>query len=301
MIGSRLASRFASRFAFRFNVLSFSFAALVFCGCTVKSVREDDGQKSTEIAAPDVSNPMGEVSLKADRSAMDEARKGIPEEIKKENDEVAGILSFIVRESDEEPNKLRDRFNTALRKKRERADREFRKKREEFTKKERSEREDFLKKQKEERDDFIGRKRSTDERKRFFEKQDERRKEFFADSSDRRKEFESSVQEQRKELEDYVREKTGAFNQEWRQYQTRYTERKRALDLKKKMEEKSRKQSQSQQQQNSPQAEASFETPNSATSTVPSKPASLDAKAALDEFDQIPAGPGVPLQPQKGN
>lgn len=268
-------------------------SAMTVSSCAVKSVHEGEAATAT---APDLKDVANEVSLKADRSAMDEARKDIPEEIRRENDEIAGLLSFVVRESEEEPNRLRDRFNTALRKKRERSDRELRKKRDDFTATERKKREDFLKKLKTDRDEFTsGRRRSGEERKRFFDDQDSSRREFFATERDLRKDFESSMQESRKNTEDYIREKQNAFNQDLRAYQQRYTERKRTMDLKKRAEEKAR----SLERAGKPVHQAPLSVSVDAEPEARLLPASTPSPDPLAEFDKIPAGPGVPLAPGK--
>lgn len=267
-------------------------SAMTVSSCAVKSVHEGD----PATAAPDLKDAVSEVSLKADRSAMDEARKDIPEEIRRENDEIAGLLSFVVRESDEEPNRLRDRFSSALRKKRERSDRELRKKRDDFTATERKKREEFLKKLKTDRDEFTsGRRRSTEERKRFFDDQDTSRRDFFSNERDLRKDFESSMQETRKNTEDYIREKQNAFNQDLRAYQQRYTERKRTLDLKKRAEEKAR----SLERAGKPVHVAPLSVSGGTEPEARALPASTPSPDPLAEFDRIPSGPGVPLAPGK--
>lgn len=274
-------------------VAVFVASAMTVSSCAVKSVHDGD---AVVAAAPDLKDVANEVSLKADRSAMDEARKDIPEEIRRENDEIAGLLSFVVRESEEEPSRLRDRFSSALRKKRERSDRELRKKRDDFTVTERKKREEFLKKLKVDRDEFTaGRRRSPEERKRFFDDQDTSRREFFATERDLRKDFESSMQETRKNTEDYIREKQNAFNQDLRAYQQRYTERKRTMDLKKRAEEKAR----SLERAGKPVHAAPLSVSGESTQDTRVLPASTPSPDPLAEFDQIPAGPGVPLAPGK--
>lgn len=268
-------------------------SAMTVSSCAVKSVHEGDAAAA---AAPDLKDVANEVSLKADRSAMDEARKDIPEEIRRENDEIAGLLSFVVRESDEDPSRLRDRFSSALRKKRERSDRELRKKRDDFTATERKKREDFLKKLKTDRDEFTsGRRRSPEERKRFFDDQDTSRRDFFSNERDLRKDFESSMQETRKNTEDYIREKQNAFNQDLRAYQQRYTERKRTLDLKKRAEEKAR----SLERAGKPVHVAPLSVSGGTEPEARALPASTPSPDPLAEFDRIPSGPGVPLAPGK--
>lgn len=244
----------------------------------------------------------GEVSLKSDRSDLDAARKDIPEEIKKQNDEIATVMSFIVRDSEEEPNRLRDRFSAALRKKREAVDKKVHRAREDFTKRERNERETFLRKSKDERDKYLaGGKRTPDDRKRFFGDQEDRRKSFFADQTEKRKDFEMHIQEERKAVEDFAREKQSAFNEEWRAYQTRYSERKKQNELKKRMEQKSRELERNGKPVSpvTPPSEAAIDgqVPTYPGSVAPTP--SAPPKDPLAEFDQIPPGPAVQLAPGK--
>lgn len=291
-------------------------AILVSVSCSSTNKTSDDAAATEnrdavlDGKAPILSESQPEVSLRADRSELDQFRKEIPDEVKKQNDEIALMMSYVVRDSEEDPQRLRDRFNTALRKKREAVDKQIRRVREDFSKRERKERETFLKKMKEQRDDFVGRKRSADDRKRFFEDQEEKRKAFMADQQEKRKDFEMRVQDERKNVEDLIRERQNAFNQEWRSYQTRYTERRRQLDSKRKMEQKSRDLEKSGKPV-SPvtpvlpmEASDGPELGDGPESYRTGKPTPVPANPSrptdpMKEFDQIPPGPGTPLAPGK--
>lgn len=278
-------------------------------GCAT-SVKQDSGVEAAALSsAADLGD---EFSLKSDRAALDEARKDIPEEVKKQNDEVALIMSYIIRDAEEEPTRLRDRFSTALRKRREANDKELNRARDAYSKNEKKLRETFLAKSKSEREDFLKtRKRTADDRKEFFSDQEDRRKAFFAELQEKRKDFEMSVQDRRKALEDNNRERQNAFNQEWRAYQARYTERKKQAELKKKMDEKSRALQRAGKpvipvtQPGSVDGIPTYPPPTFGDSTV--SPASSSAPAAtsqqpvdpLAEFDLIPKSPGIQLKPGK--
>lgn len=257
----------------------------------------------------------GEVSLRSDRSDLDQARKDIPDEIKKQNDEIAMLMSFVVRDSEEEPSRLRERFSTALRKKRDAIDKKVRRARDDFSKKEKADRDAFLKKSKADRDRFVSgsSRRSSDDRKRFFDDQEDARKSFFADQQEKRKDFESRINDERKDSEDFIREKQNAFNQELRGYQARYTERKRQLDLKKDMEKKSREMERAGKPvqpvtpatsvpSSAGAAGTALPAPGSSTlSPSPYDPTApqLAPTDPMAEFDKIPPGPGTPLSPGK--
>lgn len=282
--------------SFRFQITWFAFAVcLAMVGCSVKTVRNQEASAAGEVISPigasGVDAGSADVSLKADRSELDKLRSEVPEDVKAQNDEIAMVLSYVYRDSEEEPNRLRDRFQAAIRKRRDAMDKHLRRSRDSFSKEERRLREDYLKKSKEEREEFLDRKRTSDERKKFFEEQEDRRRVFFADQAEKRKDFESQVQEERKKMEDFVREKQNQFNQEWREYQTRYAERRRLMDTKKKMEEKARKLEQRGQTPTSGSAVPSPIAPTAVGAQVPD--------GSLEEFNKIPAGPGIPLNPSK--
>ncbi len=219
------------------------------------ATRSNDRSDSRPVAVPD------ELSLRADRSALAEERKNIPEEKRRSNDEIAMVLQLMSSKSDQEPSEIRDRFNKALRDRRERNDTSLRKRRDDFTKVERRAREDYLRKAKDERENFAKEKHSAEERKRMFDDQDEKRRDYFSNEADKRKDFESEITEARKTFEDYAKEKTDQFNQEARAYSADFYERKKQVGLRDRAKEKTR----------------SVQSPSS------------------DEFSTIPQGPGIQL------
>jgi ElaB/YqjD/DUF883 family membrane-anchored ribosome-binding protein len=306
-----------NQFYFRFGFVAAVAFVLTSCASYRSTGTSNRVSGDTKILA----EQPGEVSLREDRSNLDQARKDIPEEIKKQNDEIAMLLSFVVRDSEEDPGRLRERFNTALRKKRDAVDKKVRRAREDFSKKEKDEREAFLKKSKTERDRYLssGRMHSAEDRKRFFDDQEDARKSFFADQQEKRKDFESRITDERKDSEDFIREKQNAFNQELRAYQARYVERKHQAELKKEMEAKSRnleRVGKPVQPVTSPRptdgavtgsengAAASGATLKS--SSLPRSPYDTTAPASgaapdpLADFDKIPPGPATPLTPGTG-
>jgi hypothetical protein len=257
-------------------------------GCAVKTV-DRGSESSSEAAAGATQDPMrsSEISLAADRKELDQLRQEMPDDVKKQNDELALVLSFL-KDGDEDPNKLRDRFQAALRKKREAVDKNLRRRREDFNRSEREAREKFTAEQKAGREDFLGRRRSSADQKRYFDGQDEKRRRFHADAQERRKDFEAQIAEERRDFESLVREKTNFFNQEWRGYRERWTERKRLLDEKKRREARAAKSAAADRAK----AEADAGAKNLVGSTLGS---SGPAPTSLDEWDQIPSGPATPL------
>src|SRR5690606_36454977 len=108
---------------------------------------------SKEEDTPLTEQVQDEVSIKADRSYLDQERQNIPAEIKKANDELAFDLEQMG-QIKEDPNKIRERFQTKVRKARDKFRNQLAKKRENFSKEERKQREAFLKAQAKEREAF---------------------------------------------------------------------------------------------------------------------------------------------------
>ena len=189
---------------------------LLGCATSSKSnqyVRRDD-------AAPLVDE---KYSLQADRARMNEMRRDVPEDIRRENDELAYVLQMF-QEVRRSPQDIRAQFDSTVRKRRDLISRDLQKEREEFTKKERKGREAFLKQQKDAREAFTKTKPEKDARDDFYKDQDEKRRDFFADERDRRQDFESDMRERRKNFDDYIRQKQQEFNQEYRVYSRKYEE-----------------------------------------------------------------------------
>lgn len=245
--------------------------------CTVACTNK---AKKVDATAPIPMNE--ELSLKADRSQLDELRKEVPGEVKKDNDELAAILGMLNTGFEQEPNKIRDRFNKAIRDRRQKMDKQLRREREDYTRTEKKSREEYQKKQRAERDDFLRKKRSQEDRRDFFSDQDTKRREFQADQREKRNEFEATVLERRRTFEDYAREKTNFFNGEMRNYSKEYDERRRAKNLQSDMKRKAQRMKEEGRE------------PISGTA-APSEPNA--AEDELEQFKKIPQTPGVPLAP----
>jgi hypothetical protein len=181
--------------------------------------KEGEGQENPD--QKDYSKVPEEYSLKEDRSYLDQLRSDTPEDLKKENDELAFIMKMMG-EVRERPDKIRDRFQTEIRKRRERFNKLNQKDREAYNAKEKKDRESFLKELTKKRDDFVKDKPKSDERRDFFNEQDTKRRDYFAAQSDKRREFESQMRERSTDFEAYIREKQADFNQEHRAYSDRF-------------------------------------------------------------------------------
>lgn len=171
--------------------------------------------------------------LSKDREELSKLRQEIPEEKRKENDEVAFSLG-LMSELRLRPSEVREKFNTALRRKRDLFNKDMKKYREDFTKAEKSDRDKFVKGLENERKEMQGKKWPADKRKEFSDRIETKRKEFFLEQREKREQFEAEIRSQRKNFDDYAREKTNDFNQEHRAYTKRYDDFRKEKEAEKK-------------------------------------------------------------------
>ena len=206
--------------SFRFSSLGLGLYCLVPYMLVFSLSSCSTGEKDEE-ARPKLEE---EVSIKADRSALDELRKDIPEEKRVENDEKALILE-LMGELKLHPSKVRSKWGTLVRKKRDKHRKTLKKWRSDYSRDEKKRREEFTKKAKKEREDFRRGKPDREKTKEFYADQDRERKEFFGNERDKRKEFESDVRSKSKEYDSYMREKNREFNEQHRLYYKRWQAR----------------------------------------------------------------------------
>jgi hypothetical protein len=288
-IGSSRVGHIVRRSA---RFLFVSLVAFHTSGCSLTTKHGDSNRDSESKSDSGKGTEPGQVpddlSLKSDRSQLDDLRKEIPEEIKRTNDELALIFEILnAKGGDEEPSAVRERFDKALRSRRDKNDKDLRRRREDFSKSEKRERDLFLEKLKAEREKFVSKKVTPDERRRFFEDQDQSRRDFFADQADKRKEFESAIQDGRKTFEDYAREKQNQFSQELRAYTAGYYDRKKNVDLKKRVD--------AQVKEKEREKERDEEQKQMRESTI--RQNSKPVEDPDEEFKQIPKSRGTTLAP----
>jgi hypothetical protein len=204
------------------SLLLLPFLLVGIVACSSSSTPENVYRKS-EDGRPLVDD---KYSLQADRKSMEDLRAQVPNEKKRENDELALTLG-LMSETKKSPSDIRSQFDSILRKKRSLFDKDMTKERENFTKEERKKRDEFMKSQRDQRETFQHSKHTREEQTEFFRSLDEKRSEFFSVERDRRADYESDVRERRKSFDDYAREKQNEFNQEIRAYQKRYDDMKK--------------------------------------------------------------------------
>lgn len=209
--------------------LIFTLNAIVFMlclvACQVQTTRDSNPESSFNATSGGSTLVDPKYSLAKDRSEFEKLRESIPQNVRQSNDEKA-LMAEWFSEVKIDPEKIRERFDTMVRKKRDLFNKDLTKQREAFNKEERKKREEFLKELDEERKDFLKRKVDKDKRAEFFNEQDEKRKNFFAEQKDKREDFESSVREKRKDFEDYIKEKGNDFSSELKSYRIKWNEKK---------------------------------------------------------------------------
>lgn len=203
------------------NKWATALTCLLCCSCTTyrsnHEIHEGDRKNIDDQLGP-------EISLKADREALEEFRKQIPEEKKQSNDELALYLQ-LMKQGTENPQMVRDKFTVLVEKRRSSFRSKVQKLRDDYHHQETKRRDAFLDKQKSKRNSFTGSKHSSAETREFFGQQDKDRQEFFADERDRRGNFESEISAQSKDFDSYMREKMNEFNEQYRLYSKKYSER----------------------------------------------------------------------------
>jgi hypothetical protein len=267
-------------------------------GCSSKKKVQDDGSEN-------------EVSLKTDRSQFKELRKDIPLEDQIRNDELATILQSM-NKPEEDPYRVRDRFNTLVSRKREKFNKFIQKERDTFNAQQKTQRDQFLATISEERKKWTGKKHTSAETQEFYAKLEARRSQYTSEERDRRSEFDAAVRDRRSSFDENVRGITQKFNDEHRRYSQNYMEYRKAQELKK----TSQKPGKAFLDQNGEPIDYSQTTQQ--VNGVPQpqsqvKPAAQTAPAGntvdnsvndkdLEDFKKIPPGQGQPLgSDQNGN
>ncbi len=199
-----------------------SAPAFMMIGCSSK-----DKQKNTYIDPSASDSPVAEkYSIAADRKAIEELRKNIPQEKKQENDELAFVLA-LTNDVKLPPSKVREEFDKVSRKKRELFNKDMQNEREIFNTSEKKKKEEFLKAQDTDKKNFMKQTFTREQKNEFYKDVDAKRTQYFSDEKERRADYESQSREKRKNFEDYYKEKNDTFNQEYRSYSKRYDEMKK--------------------------------------------------------------------------
>lgn len=202
-------------------VLTLALPLVFTLGCGL--ISKDEKSQEAESVVEQLTT---EVSVKADREYLAEERQNIPDEIKTSNDELAYDLEQMAVVKDD-PNRIRSKFQSKVRKIRDRFRKKTRKLREDFRRDERKTREAFLKSLKKEREEFKQDKPDRERSKEFFAEQDLKRKDFFANQKEKRSEFEEEMRAQSRDFNDSMRERVRQFNDQLRIYTRRYQEQKK--------------------------------------------------------------------------
>lgn len=199
---------------------------LMLSGCALKTKERSQGASSELDANSE------EVSFLSDNKEIEELRKNIPEQKKADNDLLRETL-MLLGTVEKPPHKHREHFDNLIRRIRNDHQKKMRKAREDYSRKEKNAREDFLRKLKEEREDFNSDKPDRLKRERFIQEQERRRRDFTANERDKRQQFDGDMRQKESDFSALMRDRTNEFYRELKLYEKRYTEWKRAEELKK--------------------------------------------------------------------
>lgn len=253
-------------------------------GCSSKKKVQDGGSAD-------------EVSLRADRDQFKDLRKDIPLEEQIRNDELALILQSMNR-PEEDPYRIRDRFNTLVSRKREKFNKFIQKERDAFNSQQKTQRDQFLASLVEERKKWSSKKHISSETQEFYAKLEARRSQYNSEERDRRQDFEGTVRDRRSSFDENVRNITTKFNDEHRRYSQNYTEYRKAQELKK----TSQKPGKAFLDTNGEPIDYS-KAPQQVNGMQQAAPAAANANVVeptvndkdLEDFKKIPPGPGQKL------
>jgi len=158
-----------------------------------------------------------ELSLKQDREELDSLRKDIPEDVKRENDDLAFILKLFD-DKKRKPGKIQSQFNKVYNRNRKKKQNEFKKERKQFTKAEKKGRKDYQKELKKKKEEFLDSDPSHEAKKEFFADERIKRKEYYSEEREKRKEFESEMRAKRRQFDDFMKDRRKDFDDRLRQF-----------------------------------------------------------------------------------
>lgn len=167
-----------------------------------------------------------EVSLKADREALEKLRAEVPEQKRQTNDELALVLQ-LMGQVKLKPSEVQARIQQTSQKQRTEFRNKVNKLRADFREAESLRKRNFLEEQKQTREKFKSRSASNKRTREFYDQQDRARQDFFAEERDRRKDFESEITTQSQDFDAYMREKMRELGEQQRLYSKRYYEAQR--------------------------------------------------------------------------
>ena len=206
----------------KFHIWMSALLVLTACSSNRKSAKDERAEDREKIET----QLSQEMSLKADRDQLAGLRKDIPEEKKKENDELALFLQ-LMNQSKESPNEMRDRFQSLVQKRRSSFREKVQRLRDDYRRDETKRREGYLDDQKKRRDDFNRRRHDAKANREYYSEEDKKRRQFFADERDRRQSFEAELNSQSKDFDNYMRERQKEFDEQYRLYSKKVSERRK--------------------------------------------------------------------------
>lgn len=156
-----------------------------------------------------------EVRLSDDNKELNSLRSSLPEQKRKDNDELAEYLTKL-QLAERDPDKARTEFTQLIQSRREKFRDKMNKLRESYSTEERKRREDFNASQNKKREEIRRRNLKSKDSLQAYTQISEEQKDFYAREKLRRKDFESEMQIQLKDFDFMVRERQQAFNEQLR-------------------------------------------------------------------------------------
>lgn len=195
--------------------------------CQINSPREELKSTAAVDAKPQFPEP-GKIdpkySLASDRKKFDELRSEIPETQKVNNDERA-LFSEWMADVSTEPSKVREKFDSVVRKKREQFNKDITQVREKYGREEKKSRDAFSKELDEQRAELKETVLSREDRQTKFSEIEQKRRDYYAREREQRDEFEAEVRTARKDFEDYIKQRSDDFNAEYKVYLIKWKEK----------------------------------------------------------------------------
>lgn len=164
--------------------------------------------------------------LMEDREKIEELRKDIPVEKRKENDEIAFNLQWM-NEIRLNPSDIRSKFSQHLSRKRNLFNKDMTTARTEFSKEEKRKRDEFNQMMNQERATIARRHKNSKSKKELLDELDYKRKDFSAKQKLERDTFEEEVRDKKKAFEDYWKQRSDSFNADLKAYTLEFNEKKK--------------------------------------------------------------------------
>jgi hypothetical protein len=211
-----------------FSILALMYTVTGLWSCQINSPRQElnvvqSPSEPRKLPEPGKVDP--KYSISSDRKKFEELRSEVDETQKVTNDERA-LFSEWMADVSMEPYRVRDSFDTLVRRKREEFNKDITRLRERYGKEEKKSREAYSKNLEEKRSDLKGAALDREARQSAFNELETQRRDYYLNEREKRDEFEAEVRTSRKDFDDYIKRRTDEFNAEYKSYLIKWKEKK---------------------------------------------------------------------------